>query len=118
MNKLQKKWIKALRSGKYKQGRNYLRTNKNEFCCFGVLCDISEDNAEWRFRPQHSAYSIVIEYPTQKLNFASMSMPPLELTKEVGLKPSEVNQIVKMNDSGASFEGISNKLMEWFNAAE
>lgn len=35
------KWVKALRSGKYKQGKTYL--NKNDsFCCLGVLCEISE----------------------------------------------------------------------------
>lgn len=32
-------WLKALRSGKYKQGRNNLRT-EDEFCCLGVLCDL------------------------------------------------------------------------------
>lgn len=39
-------WIKALRSGKYKQGQRRLRTNDGKFCCLGVLCDIS-GLAEW-----------------------------------------------------------------------
>ena len=38
------KWLKALRSGKYKQGRGTLcQTDKNgneSFCCLGVLCDL------------------------------------------------------------------------------
>lgn len=34
------KWIKALRSGKYKQTKNKL-TNGKEFCCLGVLCEIA-----------------------------------------------------------------------------
>lgn len=47
MNKERKaQWIEALRSGKYKQGRCYLRIPKqdgvDEFCCLGVACDISE----------------------------------------------------------------------------
>lgn len=33
-------WIKALRSGKYKQGRSTLRTDDDKFCCLGVLCDL------------------------------------------------------------------------------
>jgi hypothetical protein len=34
-----KKWVAALRSGKYKQGKNHL--NKNEqYCCLGVLCEV------------------------------------------------------------------------------
>lgn len=34
------KWVEALRSRKYKQGDGCLRNGDN-FCCLGVLCDIS-----------------------------------------------------------------------------
>lgn len=41
---IKKRWLEALRSGEYKQGRNYLKaTDKNgvdRFCCLGVLCDL------------------------------------------------------------------------------
>lgn len=45
MNKnIAKKWVKALRSGKYKQGWGYLKTTNNEgnpfHCCLGVLCEL------------------------------------------------------------------------------
>ena len=33
--------VEALRSGRYKQGRNALRNQKGRFCCLGVACDIS-----------------------------------------------------------------------------
>jgi hypothetical protein len=33
---LKAKWVKALRSGEYKQGRKYL-SNYEEYCCLGVL---------------------------------------------------------------------------------
>jgi hypothetical protein len=33
------KWVKALRSGEYKQGRERLRSG-NQFCCLGVLADL------------------------------------------------------------------------------
>jgi hypothetical protein len=35
------RWTAALRSGEYRQGRNYLRRN-DRFCCLGVLCDLAE----------------------------------------------------------------------------
>jgi hypothetical protein len=42
-----KKWVKALRSGKYKQGKGYLKqfNNKHEpkHCCLGVLCELYND---------------------------------------------------------------------------
>lgn len=36
------KWVKALRSGKYKQGKNTLHevNGQPSFCCLGVLCDL------------------------------------------------------------------------------
>lgn len=44
-----KQWVEALRSGKYKQGRKALRNRNDEFCCLGVLCDISKNtlNLDW-----------------------------------------------------------------------
>ncbi len=35
-----KKWVKALRSGQYKQTTQRLVDN-DEFCCLGVLCDVA-----------------------------------------------------------------------------
>jgi hypothetical protein len=40
-----KQWVEALRSGKYKQGKQRLCNLKdNTFCCLGVLCEIAKDN--------------------------------------------------------------------------
>lgn len=37
MNKeIKIKWVTALRSGKYKQGKKALNINNNFFCCLGV----------------------------------------------------------------------------------
>ena len=38
---LHKKWTKALRSGKYKQGQDYLYRN-GAFCCLGVLANVAD----------------------------------------------------------------------------
>jgi hypothetical protein len=35
------RWLAALRSGEYKQGRKQLATEEGKFCCLGVLCEIS-----------------------------------------------------------------------------
>lgn len=37
---IMKKWVAALRSGDYVQGRGALRNDFNEFCCLGVLCNL------------------------------------------------------------------------------
>lgn len=47
MNKtLKTKWVRALRSGRYKQGKEHLRidavgTQQERFCCLGVLCEVA-----------------------------------------------------------------------------
>ena len=49
MNKqIMKRWVKALRSGKYKQGKNWLNAGNKKFCCLGVLCEILKDELELR----------------------------------------------------------------------
>ena len=39
-----KKWIKALRSGKYRQGKSWLKQynskGQEQHCCLGVLCEL------------------------------------------------------------------------------
>lgn len=39
----QKKWVAALRSGKYKQGRYFLNS-EGKFCCLGVACEVAIEN--------------------------------------------------------------------------
>lgn len=61
MNKqVKKKWVAALRSGKYEQGRSALRCG-DKFCCLGVLCDLhrkatKKGQSAWKSNGQHYAY--------------------------------------------------------------
>lgn len=43
-----KKWVKALRSGKYKQTKYKLQDHRG-FCCLGVACDIFIPKEKKRF---------------------------------------------------------------------
>lgn len=47
-----KEWVDALRSGKYEQGQNRLRTN-DCFCCLGVYCDLIDPH-RWKHLPSLS----------------------------------------------------------------
>lgn len=38
---LKDKWVAALRSGEYKQGRSYLKRG-DLYCCLGVLCEVAQ----------------------------------------------------------------------------
>lgn len=42
MNKeIKARWIAALRSGEYRQGRGWLKTEDDSYCCLGVLCELA-----------------------------------------------------------------------------
>ena len=66
-NNLRKRWVAALRSGEYEQGKERLRSGGDEYCCLGVLCDIvindsllnGTDRYLWDGRPYSEEYTFV-----------------------------------------------------------
>jgi hypothetical protein len=115
-------WLKALRSGEYKQGREYL--NNNGFCCLGVLCDLyakETDHGRWIEDPiLHCGPSF------KSLNGESDEMPPLDVLVWAGLvdvagspnlyfetiegmRPSDMF-IPALNDNGWSFKQLADQI--------
>jgi hypothetical protein len=43
------KWIAALESGEYEQGRNSLKTSDGRYCCLGVACVVAGASFSFRF---------------------------------------------------------------------
>ena len=75
---IKRKWLKALRSGEYKQARNKLN-NGIGMCCLGVLCDLhaKETRGEW-VRDGRRLYSYLgnqDELPSQVMDWAGLSSP-------------------------------------------
>jgi hypothetical protein len=104
MNYLIKKWIEALRSGQYKQGNGLLRSEENQFCCLGVLCDVY-DPANWnqtKYGPHYNfdgllPGSIYLMGHLEKLVGSLLMM-----------------QLIKMNDNGVTFNEIADKIENHF----
>lgn len=42
LNDAAKKWVAALRSGEYRQGKGALVTEDGKYCCLGVACHLYE----------------------------------------------------------------------------
>lgn len=101
--KIKQKWLKALRSGKYKQGKYQLR-REDSFCCLGVLCDIhsKEQGISWE-----ESTSGTNEISENSGNFEILLPPKVELWS--GLANNDVlRQLVSKNDDeGASFKEIA-----------
>lgn len=99
------KWIEALRSGKYKQGTGSLKTIHDEFCCLGVLCDIS-NNGEF------IGFIYKDKGGNDSYNFNNKTLSPL-MRDWSGIKHPEGFLIQKgtylsvLNDNGTSFSEIA-----------
>src|SRR5271165_690928 len=82
MNKsIKKKWLKALRSGDYKQGRDVLRKvgrdGEDRWCCLGVLCDII-DKKGWDKTPSTNSTNTAYGYkvsPRREYHEAECTVP-------------------------------------------
>jgi hypothetical protein len=58
---LKAKWLAALRSGEYKQGKSALKDgfgDENKYCCLGVLCEV----AGVPYDKTHRAFAFDSEY--------------------------------------------------------
>ncbi len=58
-SEIKTKWVEALRSGQYKQGKNRLRDG-DCFCCLGVLTDLylKEKSLNWEISVTDSGHEI------------------------------------------------------------
>lgn len=103
---LKAKWLEALRSGKYKQGKGALRSAQNEFCCLGVLCDIVASD-RWR------TYAIIPAFTDLK-NKTYYGAPPSDLYPEynVEVDAPHAGTLISMNDNGKSFKEIAEYIEE------
>lgn len=70
-----KVWLEALRSGAYKQGKNFLYKDEN-YCCLGVACEINNiekilenDVYYYDFDGLFSTHLANIEWFTEKFGF-------------------------------------------------
>lgn len=105
------KWVAALKSGSYKQGRERLRS-KDTYCCLGVFCDISgkgkwEGNefGQYIYRlnsPDKRGYRELIHYLTSSF------------CNEYGIDEDKTRDLAMMNDRGSSFEDIAEKIEREF----
>lgn len=123
---VKQKWVDALRSGEYEQGKDWLKT-KRGFCCLGVLTDIylkETGVGEWTSVSPHDPVGISsyswddgigwrfenVVLPNLVRDWAGLSnhMPLVDV--EYG----EPQPIATVNDSGTSFTEIADMIEEQF----
>lgn len=108
------KWIAALLSGEYKQGRTRLKTQDGGFCCLGVLCDLASEEGvgTWKglnFQSDNFNMPWTSWLPPEVVDWAGMRSINGELPFPVNLTPGkEAQSLISINDhQTSSFEQIA-----------
>lgn len=95
---LKQRWVQALRSGKYAQGRNVLKNrigHDTQYCCLGVLCELL--GGEWEV--DHNGRA------TYDGEIYQLTPAVLE---QAQIKANEQEKLIQMNDMDrATFDTIA-----------
>lgn len=104
--KVKKKWLTALRSGKYKQGNEALKCGK-QYCCLGVLCDIysKEFDHPWTQNDLFLNQGLVL--PAKVMEWAELKDDNPDIVYDEAKMP-----IAEVNDAGVDFKTIANLIEE------
>ncbi len=108
MNKNAKAWVKALRSGEYKQGKSYLRRG-DRYCCLGVACDLYQKSDKFKLEEDVLKNKVFMfdgnhEYLPLKVYIW------LGLTTPIGIFTKTFNGVgtlYSLNDKGSRFKTIA-----------
>lgn len=118
MNDNAKLWVKALRSGKYKQSsESVLKGNDGGYCCLGVACalfekengvDLTKRNGYYETDDEVEAltggeFSKVREWLGLRTGYGTYSRYGCDLY---------TSSLAEMNDQGGSFEEIADFIEE------
>lgn len=88
-------WLAALRSGDYRQGKEFLHRADGSRCCLGVLCKVAEilhDDGPNRSYDADNEPVSVFDYDGDPQNLTGC------LLDEFGLSEDEATELTEMND--------------------
>ena len=106
--KIMRKWVRALRSGKFKQGKGALLDTRGRvprYCCLGVLCELHRRSTK-RFKWEDERYDGSLNVlPESVMKWAGLSDPDPTL---IGV--GQPQDAAVMNDTGKSFKTIADAI--------
>lgn len=111
---IKRKWLAALRSGKYKQGTNGLRTNSlrspwrkpfSSFCCLGVLADVVDPEG-WQIKRPHDEWAHRGEVGLLSLRVCGEACR-MHRSEVSHFFHDAMPTLAEMNDSGKTFKQIA-----------
>jgi len=119
---IKKKWLKALRSGDYKQTQGRLK-NHERYCCLGVLCDVVKNykhvQGKWHgdiFKCGSGNMDMALPYSvrelvdTDSIGIGTEGTLPTKVKHDGSLRTC----LSALNDHGMSFKKIADVIEEQF----
>lgn len=114
----QTKWLEALKSGEYKQGKRFLHritksNNESSFCCLGVACDLFKEELNINFQLRLNGHDLGGFYND------GGALPPQKIADHLGLNNilggsslKDGNLLTKINDNSNDFNAVIKVLEE------
>ena len=115
------KWVAALRSDVYVQGKDMLANeDRTEHCCLGVLCEIAiENGVRVRVRTEGEEFTRYdgesYRLPHVVKEWADMMFNDGRLFDE-DTEDLPPDSLAELNDSGLSFKEIADHIEEYWEA--
>jgi hypothetical protein len=109
------KWIEALESGKYRQGKGALHSHDeygDQFCCLGVACDIFKDELDLRIEP-HATINIINGLTCYRYNQDAVYLPRA-VGEYLQFHSEQQTVYASLNDQGKSFKELAGQLRETY----
>jgi hypothetical protein len=108
--KLKAEWIKALRSGEYKQTKEVLCNNEGGFCCLGVLEHIVLDGEV------EAKNDIFLEQPTVSFwKYAGIKLDKDDRNKVAKDIDTQVETLMYMNDGTYGDKKTFKQISVWID---
>lgn len=107
---LKTKWLEALRSGKYEQGKHYLKEG-GKYCCLGVLCEVAGLESELNsvFDTSKMRFFAKPVQECDRMDSDICYLPSFE--ERSGVTRKVQSELAEMNDEqGATFEEIAERI--------
>lgn len=89
------KWITALRSGEYKQGRHALKTTDGSYCCLGVLQHVVNGDVERYARDDCTLWDLPKKKPSEAWCLANGVLGGMSWVPK-----GQSRSLMSMNDTG------------------
>ncbi len=98
------KWVKALRSGKYKQGYDRLHDiGSKGYCCLGILCKVYEKDYEEIAKRLTNGFTL----PSSIMEDFKISSPICRQDKGLTIGKERYYSLAESNDKRESFANIA-----------